>query len=396
MTRTWRVGINLLWLVPGNVGGTEEYALRLLRALPNVDGPDPPVPDPPVPGSPVPDPPALTFAIYVTPQVAAAHPWLGEVGRLVTSPDPGESRARRIALETTWLRKRSKDDAFVHHLGGTIPLRNQVPALVTVHDLQPIDRPDTFGDAKRRWLKRRLPSSISESTVVMTPSQWVADRIIAEFGTNPARLSVVPSSHGAGLVDPAPDAIDRLGLTRPYVLYPAITYAHKNHAVLIDAMASVSSDVDLVLTGRSDAAEEQLLRQIEARGLGRRVHRLGRLDPEDFEAVLTAAAALVFPSTYEGFGLPLIEAMAREVPVICADIEVLREVAGASEPEPAARLVAPSDSGAWAATIDQVVTGAPPTVMATTTAGMARAAHFAPEACARRLLDVYRRVLGLT
>ena len=174
----------------------------------------------------------------------------------------------------------------MHHLGGTVPLRNRVPALLTVHDLQPIDRPGTFSDAKRGWLSRRLPTSISESTVVMTPSQSVADRIVSEFGVDPARLSVVPSSHGAGLIDPATDALDRLALRRPYVLYPAITYEHKNHAVLIEALELVESGVDLVLTGRADAAEDHLMDLIETKGLGGRVHRLGRLDPQDFEAVL--------------------------------------------------------------------------------------------------------------
>lgn len=369
----WTVGINLLWLVPDNVGGTEEYAIRLLRALPETSGFQPE---------------SVDLAIYVTPRVVAAHPWLAELGTLHVSPEPGTSRARRIALESTWLRRKSAHDTFVHHLGGTLPLGNRVPALLTVHDLQPFDRPDTFSAAKRRWLTQRLPSSIRESTVVMTPSQWVADRIVERFGTDPSRLEVVSSSHGADAAFAAADTPARLGLDRPYVLYPAITYPHKHHSVLLDAIRHVDPSIDLVLTGRPDVGEEDLLTKIGELDLGDRVHRIGRLDAPDFEAVLRSARALVFPSTYEGFGLPIVEAMARNVPVIASDIEVLRETCGG-----AAALIGPTDERAWAEAINR--TGDAAWVTATVAAGRAHSQRFEPAVAAQRLVNVYRRVLGL-
>lgn len=371
MTSDRIIGVNLLWLVPGDVGGTEEYTVRLLRGLGEV-----------APG-------ALTLRIFVTPRVAEAYPWLSDLGELVVAPDPGASRLRRIGLESTWLRRKATDCLFVHHFGGTIPLGNRLPAVTTVHDLQPLDHPETFSTTKARWLRRQLPMVIAESTRVLTPSQWVADGIVERFGADPSRIRVVSSSHSLGPAATEADgsALDRHGLRRPYVLYSARTYPFKNHAVLLDAMARVDGDVDLVITGQPGTAHAQVLDSIDRLGLANRVHVLGRLRAGDFGQILTSAVALTFASTYEGFGLPVIEAMARGVPVIASDLPVLREVAG-----DAAVFVDPADAAAWAAAIARAVGGAPDDSLIA--AGHRRAADFEPAVSAGRLVDVYRELLA--
>lgn len=387
-TRRFRVGVNLLWMVPGNVGGTEEYTTRLLQAVPKVD---------------LPGVDRIDYRIFATPAVAEAHSWLANMGEVVISPDPGTSRLRRVGIEATWLRRQSRGCAFVHHFGGTVPLRNRVPAVTTIHDLQPVDAPGTFGSVKARWLAQRLPVAVVESSRVLTPSQWVADRIVETYDADPAKLTVVASSHShsqsrptsephsvpTSESAPADDSLlADLGLTRPYVLYPAISYPHKNHQVLIEALANCGSGFDLVLTGRPDVAHDALVSAIDRLGVGGRVHIAGRLDAEAFERVLSHARALVFPSTYEGFGLPLIEAMARGVPVVASDLPVLREVAGDH-----AMWVDPHDAAGWATAMQQVIGQA--VDASAIDAARTHAQQFSPQASATRLVEVYRNLLGL-
>jgi len=376
MTAPRPIGINLLWLVPGDVGGTEEYTVRLLRALGQATG---------------------SGGAFVTPRVVEAYPWLDTIGELAMAPDPGTSRLRRVGIEGTWLAHQAMSCLFVHHFGGTIPAGNRTPAVTTIHDLQPLDQPDTFGRAKAWWLGRRLPIAVAESTRVLTPSQWVADSILARFDIDSARVRVIPSSHSnpapqGGALQASPTAPERLGIGTRYILYPTITYPFKNHRVLVEAIARADADVDLVFTGGAGAAHGDVLDAIDRLGVSTRVHVLGRLGAGDFDELFAGALALAFPSTYEGFGLPVIEAMARRIPVLASDLPVLREVAGAG-----ACFVDPHDAGAWASAIERVANGRSAdgrSVEEMVTAGERRAADFDPTVSAGRLIAVYRELLA--
>ena len=160
--------------------------------------------------------------------------------------------------------------------------------------------------------------------------------VIDAFGIDAARVVVVP--HGvAGGVAPTGQQIGdvrrRYGLGEgPYVVYPAITHPHKNHRLLLEVMARHWTDptLRLVLLGGAGAADAEVGRAIVDLGLGDRVVRPGRVPAADRDALIAGATALVFPSRYEGFGAPLIEAMALDTPVICGDHPALREVAGSA------------------------------------------------------------------
>jgi glycosyltransferase involved in cell wall biosynthesis len=159
---------------------------------------------------------------------------------------------------------------------------------------------------------------------------------------------------------------------------------HKNQELLVRALASLPADVAVVLVGHAEPYENELRRLAAELGVARRVHLLGYVTDSDLEGLWRAAACAAFPTLGEGFGLPVLEAMQRGVPVACSDIPVLREVGGPvphyfppHEPEAAARAIQDAWSDAAAAA-----------------AGRARAAGFTWEAAARGTWEAYERALA--
>jgi alpha-1,3-rhamnosyl/mannosyltransferase len=173
----------------------------------------------------------------------------------------------------------------------------------------------------------------------------------------------------------------------PFLLYPAITYPHKNHLVLLDAFARLdgaAADAQLVLTGGRGPDEELVQERIRQLGLTGRVQRPGRVDSATLEALYAAASAVVVPSRYEGFGLPVLEAMVRGRPVVAARSGSLPEVAGPDD------LVDPDDVTAWAGAMQAVLTMSDRSRAARVGAGRDRAARFSPERTASALVAAYR------
>ena len=329
-----RIGVNLLWLVPGEVGGSEEYTVRLLVALGRLDPAD------------------LDVVLYVNGSFPIAYPELCARFTTRVAPVSGSSRPLRVLTESTWLAWRTRRDAceVVHHAGGTMPFVRPTPGIVTLHDLQPISSPERFGLVKRTWIRLVAPRSLRAASAVVCLSQFTADDAVARAGVEPARVRLVP----CGVEDPgaavdrahAAELLERYGLTdRPFVLFPAITYPHKNHATLLAAFAALVArrpDVRLVLTGGAGSADAVVQATIDAYGLGDRIVRTGRIPEVDLDLLYRSANLMAFPSLYEGFGLPVLEAMARGCPVVASDVGGIPLVAG-----DAALLVDPLDVRAW-------------------------------------------------
>jgi alpha-1,3-rhamnosyl/mannosyltransferase len=204
--------------------------------------------------------------------------------------------------------------------------------MLTVHDLQYLTHPRYFSSARLAYLRWMMPRSVRRAAVVAVPSAFVRGTVIDAFGADPDRVVVVP--HGVPATPPAdPLAIEnarrRYGLgARQYLVYPAITHPHKGHAALLGMMAALDGDVALVLVGGPGAADADVATAINDRGLAGRVVRTGRIPDSDRDALIAGAAALVFPSEYEGFGAPLVEAMALDTPVVASAQPAVREVVG--------------------------------------------------------------------
>lgn len=364
-----RVLANLCSMVPGQVGGSEVYAARLLAAVaPRLGGADSE---------------AVDLELAAMAGVRAAHPDLARLAWHEARWD-GRNRVRRAAVESTWLARRSAGFDVVHHFGGRLPARRSGPSVLTVHDIQPLDLPANFSTAKRRYLGWALPRSVRAADVVAVPSQWVADRLSDRLAVAPERVRVVPSTYRAPDRPSGPPPMDG----QPFVLYPAATYPHKNHALLIEAHAAVRArhpDTLLVLTGAQGRAHAAVAEQA-ARTPG--VVHLGHVDEARLASLLAAARAVAFPSHYEGFGLPVLEAMQCGTPVIAADATALPEVLGDG-----GTLVGPHDVDGWVDALREARSGSA-RIARHVELGLARAAEFSPERAAARLLDAWRAAAG--
>jgi alpha-1,3-rhamnosyl/mannosyltransferase len=361
------VAVNLLWCLPGQVGGSEQYLVRQLFGLATLDDGrfDP--------------------TLYVVDGFGEAHPDLVAAFTTAVAPVSGTSRPRRVLAESTWLRARARRAALVHHGGGTAPVGAQRPYLLTVHDLQYRTFPQYFSARKRRYLEAMMPRSVRHAALVAVPSEYVRGSIVAAFDVPPERVVVVP--HG---VEPAVTeqvtAADEL--RRRYALddctvlvYPAMTHPHKNHRWLLDLMRDHWRDpgLRLVLIGGVGSAEADVAACADPR-----VVRLGRVSDADRNGLMAMADALVFPSSYEGFGAPVIEAMTLGTPVVCSDVTCLPDIAGD------AGLVLPLEPDAWAGALDEVARRRAELVAA----GLERAQAFTSVESGRALARAYATALG--
>ena len=332
-----KIGINLLWMVPGVVGGSETYMARLLRGLAERST-------------------AFDYTIFALPQFKEAHPVIAKTFKMAYAPVSGQWKSFRVAGENTWLVQqcRKRKIALVHYAGGVVPMIRTSRPVLTIHDLQYLYYPEYFTKTKLNYLKVMVPRSAESARLVLVPSEYTRRTVIERLNIDPSIVIVVP--HG---VSPREDKEAtqeiraRYDIGGPFFLYPAITYPHKNHLVLIDAFAKVLKthpDTTLVLTGAKGSMEVRMRSAIQGLGIGDRVKRLGYIPSDDLDALYHEAVAMTFPSRFEGFGAPVLEAMARGCPVIAADATALPEVV-----EEHGCLVSPDNSDHWAQAMAEVL-----------------------------------------
>lgn len=362
------VAVNLLWVAPGRVGGSEPYLERQLLGV---------------------DDAGLRLTLYCTRSFAEAHRALGNVHRFVVAPGGQDFRGGRIVAEHSWLAYRTRSADLVHHGGGTAPLVGHRPIVLTIHDLQYRTFPQYFSRVRHTYLDVMMPRSVRRAAVVTTPSEYVRGTVIDAFGVDPDRVRVVP--HGVPPIgDPTADDIERARVragvgSAPFVVYPAITHPHKGHLVLVDMLAHADPELHLVLPGGEGAAERALREAIATSGCADRVHRVGRVSDSDRDALIAGAEALVFPSAYEGFGAPLVEAMALGTPVVCSAAAAVVEVVGD------AAVVVPEPTGeGWSAAVDVARRRSRDLIAA----GHVRRAEFTTEVSGKALARAYRDAAG--
>jgi glycosyltransferase involved in cell wall biosynthesis len=333
-----RIGVNLLWLVPHDVGGTEEYTTGLVRHLAGTGDVD--------------------LVVFCQPSLRDTYPGLDTAAELVVSPSCRGSRARRLLIESTWLRTQADRHGIdvIHHLGGTIPPASVRPSVLTLYDLQPLTHPERFNHLKRLWLRAAVPRSVRRANIVHTLTHHVRRQLVDHLGVPPRRIVVAPPG-ASDAANPEPGATNALrrrhGIAGPILLYPAISYPHKNHEVLVRALPAVLAhrpDATVVFTGRAGPQDAVLADLARRSGVEHAIRRLGRIPRHDLDALYRAATALVFPSIHEGFGLPLLEAMVHRCPVLAANASAVPEVV-----EGNGLLLDPHDPAAWADAIIELL-----------------------------------------
>ncbi|MFY9481475.1 MAG: glycosyltransferase family 1 protein [Ilumatobacteraceae bacterium] len=366
-----QIAVNMLWCVPGNVGGSEEYFVRQLLGLAEIGAP-------------------FDVAVYAPRGFTTAHPEVADVAKVVEAPSSCRNRELRVWLENTWLASRTSRAHVVHHGGGTMPSRGNRSTLLTVHDVQYLTFPEYFSRLKLAYLRNRVPSAIRRATVIAAPSEYVRSSIEHNFGTDRARTTVVrhglEQEIGQGRTSES-ELRQRFNLGQSRILVmPAITHPHKNHQFILNLLANQwrAEDVKVVMVGGKGLADNAVQRQIVDLGLSERVVRSGRVNAPDRDGLLAMAEALVFPSLYEGFGAPVIEAMALGTPVITSNCASLPEVVGD------AGLVLGLSGSEWSGALDQVRQQRHELVQR----GLARAAQFSAAKSAEDLVLAYEKVLA--
>jgi glycosyltransferase involved in cell wall biosynthesis len=366
--------LNALFLDPSVSGGPETYLRGLAPALSR-------------------EAPEMRLTVVTTRSGAdalRADGW-DEWAQLRALPCEDGQRLRRTFAEQVLLPRfaRNERTALLHSLASVAPVRAGVPSVITLHDVtfmlrRTFDRVTTFGMAKViARAARRADSLIAVSAAAR-------DEISRVLELDPARFTVVP--HGAGRL-PAVEPVGESELRRRYgledarvVLCVAAKRPHKNQELLLRALARLPRDACVVLVGHAEPYEAELRRLADRLGVTERVQFLGYLPDAELEGLWRLASCAAFPTLGEGFGLPIIEAMARGVPVACTDLPVLREVGG-----DAAHYFPPNDTRAAVAAIEAA--WADPDAPRS---GRERATRFSWEAAARGTLDAYARALERT
>ena len=342
-----RVGISLLTLVPGISGGSETYARELVRALGRVGEHDYRVFVPTIAAD------VDGLSAQVVPEYRASRSMPGRIAAMASTSAFGRRVRRRFA----------EADVLHFPLSVMIP-RVSAPAATTVLDVQHELLPEFFSRAELAYRRAAYGWSVRRSRLVVTISHHAARTIVERLGVTEDRIRPIHLGIDHDVFSPGDEARGE------FLLYPAREWPHKNHDRLFRALVELRRahpQLELVLTGYEGAVPEG-------------VRSLGRVSRHELVELYRTAAALVFPSLYEGFGQPPLEAMACGCPVACSNAASLPEVVG-----PAARLFDPGSVEEIVAAVEDVL-AAPDEWRRR---GLARAASFTWEATARAHDEVY-------
>jgi glycosyltransferase involved in cell wall biosynthesis len=345
-----RVALNLEQLLQPAPGGIGRYTAELARLLPNLPSTD-------------------ADEITLVPFVARhrredVEARLREFG--LAGVDPVVLPLPRPLLYDAWhlLRRprlgrssRLRYADVIHAPSVAVPPKSDAPLVVTAHDAAPLIYPETYPRRGRRFHTQGLAAAAKRADLVITVSESAAEELSTYTAIPRERMRVVPNGVDLEIAaDAQVEATRReLGLDdAPYVFWIGSLEPRKNVGLLVDAFVRWALHTDLphrlVLAGPPGWLEDEASVLEPARRLGDRVRALGRVGDPALSALYRGADLFAFPSRHEGFGIPVLEAMAQETPVIAADIPALREIAGG-----AAVLRSPDDLDAWVAALDNLL-----------------------------------------
>ncbi len=371
------VGLNLVFLVPGEQGGMEVYARELLHAL-AIERPE------------------LRLTSFVSREArAAGGPW-DDVGAVVEVPVSARSRVQWVRGEQQLLPGLAHRAGvqLVHSLANTAPARGRFKRVVTIHDLHYRVIPEAHFGVLALGLRVLVPLGARRSHRVIAVSHDTGADVRRHLGVRRDRVDVVPN--GVGLTPaaaPQPEQLLRerhaLG-SRQVVLSVSAKRPHKNLRRLLDALAAIPAERRplLVIPGYRTPYERELREHARSLGALDDVRFLDWVSDAELEGLYALSTLFVFPSLHEGFGLPVLEAMNRGLPVACSNVSSLPEVAG-----DAALLFDPRDTSAITAAIEHLLHDRAQAERLCA-AGRAQAARFTWAATARATAASYERALG--
>ncbi|BDG05823.1 glycosyltransferase family 4 protein [Anaeromyxobacter oryzae] len=322
-----RVGINLTQFVPGKSGGVQTYVETLVRGLCRLDN-------------------GQRYVLFVNYLTAPLFEDLRSercelvfvgvhIPRLVKAADrlvPGMifwAYARGLNA----LMKGARLDVLHFPQNFIVPIGYPGRTVVTFHDLQQEYHPEFFTAAELEWRAENYRPAARKAAHLIAISGYTARSLVERYGVPPEKITTVHTAVGDDVsapVDPGTDGGE--GLPPRFFYYPAAFWPHKNHARLLQAMARLRAsdgfDLPLVLTGMDAADAAPIRGEIERLRLQDQVISLGYVPRERIRLLLGRAEFMMFPSLFEGFGIPVVEAMAAGCPVACARATSLPEVIG--------------------------------------------------------------------
>lgn len=368
------IGLNCVFLVPGETGGLEVYALELARALAALPG--------------------RRVTAFVSRD--ALGPILPEGVERVEVPVSARNRMEWVRGEQLLLPQlaRHAEVDVLHSLGSTAPVCGRYARVVTIHDLLYRLVPDAHFGLRAVGMRVLVPLAARSSHAVLAASESTADDLVSLLGLAPDRIDVIPFGPGqAPRAKPLTEHAvrERFALGhRPVILSLSSKRPHKNLAALLRALSLIDApDRPIaVLPGFATPHEADLRALAETLGIAADVRFCGWLGGDELEGLFAIARGFVFPSLYEGFGLPVLEAMARGVPVACSARGPLPEVAGS-----AALLFDPEAPDQIAAAVRRLLADAALRAQLIA-AGHERLSRFSWRRTACDTVDVYERVVA--
>lgn len=350
----------------------------------------------------------LVQALAANPAEFAYHLFVADAGKVARPALPGPnfswqpSRLTERWLARLWFRLRLP--LWIESWTGPLdlfhapdfflpPVRPGTPTLLTVHDLSFVREPETVMPGMTRHLNQWVPRSARRADHVIAVSEATRRDLIELYQIPADKITVL--YHGISTHFKPVEQADRLAAVRqkyglgerPFILSVGTIQPRKNYRRLIQAFAHLDESMALVIVGSKGWHYEDVFEEVARQGLTERVHFPGFVDDADLPALYSAASLFVYPSLYEGFGLPALEAMACGTPVVASHQSALPEVVGE-----AGLLVNPRDVDALAAAMSQLLADTE-LRQKFAHAGQIRAASFTWPDMAAKLLALYRQLI---
>jgi len=376
-----RIGIDCLFAVPGKTWGTWVFAKNLLEEITALDSEN-------------------TYVIFLTPTAAANFP-LGRPNVVVVKCRlAGLSIGARLAHQNLLLPLLAKFHrlALLHSLGNYGPVLPLVRSVVTVHDMLPFfsarQRQDSTPSFRAGALDLVMRRSLSRAHAITTVSEFTRQQLILRYPFTSTKIRVVYGGyppHKWTLPHDVQGVFRKYGIRAPFLLSVRLWPPHKNIERLIQAFArlKIESGIphQLVLVGTAEPNHQSLLNLVAAAGLKTEVVFTGTVSDAELAGLYAAADLFVCPSLMEGFGLPLLEAMANQTPVVCSNSGPLPEIAG-----DAALMFDPLSIEDMARAIGKVL-GDPALRLRLVDRGLKRLEQFSFRRAAEQMLQLYEEVI---
>ncbi|EJL43060.1 glycosyltransferase family 1 protein [Brevibacillus agri] len=307
-----KIGVNLLACIPGKIGGMEQYVRNL-----------------------------LAYSI----QSGDQNQWFLFLTKTNYHTFPNHPKIQKVMMHDhidahkqfhSWIRGLRLDLWFCPLLVLN-PFDVSIPSVINIPDIQHEFYPQFFDDNSLQWRKSTYQSSALKANAVLTLSEYSRESIVAKFGVPANRVHAIHLDSAHEFTLPFHETKNQLvrhkyKLPAHYGFYPANTWWHKNHVSLLQALAYLRDEhklkIHMVFTGAPQEAHGQVMATINQHQLSDQITWLDYILQEEMPYLFRNANFLCFPSLFEGFGIPLVEAMRTELPIICSNNGSIPEIVG--------------------------------------------------------------------